>query len=150
VREGIRTARIPERDLHARDRDVELFGHDLDEAGPGALTELVEAGEERDGVVGVDREPRVDLREVGRQVRNLGGGPGEAGACEAEADDERAAALEERLAGELPLVQEAGHPARPPSPSETAAASRPPLVLLSLVAIPPSNSLGRLPAARTV
>src|SRR5262249_61772563 len=78
----------------------------------------------RDGdrVVGVQRDPRVDLRLVRQEVRRgplaerrVGvRGHRIAGPEHAEADDERSAAAQELLARELLLVQETGHGYLPP------------------------------------
>src|SRR5205823_13988131 len=78
---------------------------------PRALAEFVLARVERDRVVRVDRQPRVDQSLIRRNVRGVRSPcrAGERGAGEREADDQRAAALEEALARELALVHEAGH-----------------------------------------
>src|SRR5206468_24353 len=77
------------------------------------LAELDAPGEERRGVVRVDDQERVDRVRVARsrareridaRRRGLAGG-----ADDREADDQRAASLDERFAAELLLVQEAGH-----------------------------------------
>jgi len=98
--------------VHHRRRDVELLGDELAETGGDTVTTLDLACLEGDRVVGVDREPRVNLGRV-RQVagrvddRGLRGLARDTG--DREADDQCAAALEERLARELLLMHETGH-----------------------------------------
>src|SRR5205085_5557408 len=82
------------------------------------VTELGLAVRDGDRVVGVERDPRVDLRLVGQEVRR--GALAERGvrvgrlclsgsSCEAEADDQCAAALDEGLARDVLLMHEARH-----------------------------------------
>ncbi len=83
---------------HRRERpdvEIELFAGDLQHAGGVALPELALAENDGGGVVGVHRDPGIDQLGIGRTA-GLGAGGRRPG--EAEADDERAAALEESAA----------------------------------------------------
>jgi hypothetical protein len=113
--------------IHGR---VQLFGDQHQDAGRRAVAKLGLAVGDDHRVVGPDRDPRVDRVQVGQEVgrgaggerrvagrgRSLAGG----GAEDAEADHERAAALDERLARKLLLMHETGHHA--PAFAITAAA----------------------------
>ena len=128
---------VPRRGPHLLDRQVELLGRDLQQAGRGAGDVDLAEGD-RGGVVRVDRDPRVDQggvrRACGDARRRALRRAGEHRPDEAEADDERAAALEELLARELRAVDQLGelsfveqvdglvaeqHRATPPSPSSS-------------------------------
>ena len=112
------------RKLHLRHVHVHLVCDEHQDAGRGAVTELRLAVRDRDRVVGVQRDPRVDLRlirqEVGRGALGircvpvgrlrLAGGARES----TEADDERTATLDEGLAGKFLFVHEARHGYFPP------------------------------------
>jgi hypothetical protein len=96
---------VPRRPGDLLDRQVELLGRDHQEAG-GSAGDVDLPHRDRRGVVRVDRDPRVDHVRVrrprgGHAGGRALGGAGERGADEAEADDERAAALEELLPREL-------------------------------------------------
>ncbi len=100
---------VPRRGLDLVDREVELFRRDLKKTGRRAGDVDLAEGD-RGGVVRVDGNPAVDQ---GRVWRTGGDGgvralrrAGERRAEEAEADHERAAALEERGARELRAVQQ--------------------------------------------
>ena len=107
-------------DLHLRHlvhREPELLRRDHANGGRRALAELRPTREQRHGVVGVHLQPRVDLGRVGRagkraRVRRGDRGRVVRGPCrlggkpaDAEADHERAAPAQERLARELALGQ---------------------------------------------
>src|SRR4029079_15785820 len=101
--------RIPEHVLHLGGGDVHLLGDELAEPRRDAVAAFDLARLEHDLDVAQDADPRVDLRRIGQVARGLGltrGGrrfAGKTRAEQAEADDERTAALEERLTAELLL-----------------------------------------------
>ena len=118
VDDGV-AVRVEQAVPHLRHVHVELFGDHLQEAGRDAVAGLDLARLERPQVVGGDREPRVDLVDVGVVAGRVATGArrrlaGKGRAREAEPDDQRAAALDERLARELLLVQKTGHLYAPP------------------------------------
>ena len=61
---------------HLTHVEIELFAGDLQQAGRIPLTELAFAEIERGGVVGMDRDPRVDRDRVGRPGEIATGGEG--------------------------------------------------------------------------
>src|SRR5262249_26071265 len=96
---------------------VELFGQDLQEAGRDPVTGLDLAHLQRDGVVGADAEPRVELRGVGEVPAwawSRGGRIARERPDGRDAGDGSARALEEALARELLLMHEARHRYFPP------------------------------------
>jgi hypothetical protein len=91
--------------------EVELFARDLEEPGGVALAELALAEIDGRGVVGVDGDPGIDCVGIGRtgdvaarRRSSVGQGP-----TQAEADDQRAAALEQVATRERHLSGERGH-----------------------------------------
>src|SRR5204862_593094 len=107
--------------LHLLEVHVQLFSSDDQQRRRGALTHLDLADLQARGVVRVDDKPRVDGRLVVRPVGGvrivagcLRGLRAETGAEDAEADEHRAAALEEVLARELLLVKKTRHGYLPP------------------------------------
>src|SRR5947207_2562364 len=91
---------------------LQLLGEDLQEAGRDPVAGFDLAHLERDRAVGVEREPRVQLR----GVRKVPGRRRRRGDCVArerrssrETGDDCAGALDERLARELLLMHEARH-----------------------------------------
>ena len=74
------------------DVEIELLAGDLQHAGGVALPELALAENDGGGVVGVHRDPGIDQLGIGRTAALRAGGPQPG---EAEADDQRAATLEE-------------------------------------------------------
>src|SRR6266478_4973812 len=89
--------------------EIELVACDLQQPGGIALAELALAEVDRRGVVGMDRDPRIDRVRIGR-ARDVAarrrGRPGKLHCAEIEADDERAAALDETAARERGLGEE--------------------------------------------
>ncbi len=89
---------------HLAEVHVELLGGNHQEARRDALTDLTLARQQRDGVVSVHPQPRIELGQRGvvsgrrRRRERCTGFARKRGAGEAEADDHRAAALDERLA----------------------------------------------------
>src|SRR5438034_94264 len=112
-------ARYGENDLELAHLHVQLFARDHQQSGVRASPLKDAARLDRRRVVGVDRDPRVDLELIERavaRVRTVGclRLPGKCRAREREPDDQRAAALEEVLARELLLMQETRHGYLPP------------------------------------
>ena len=108
---------------HLREVHVQLFRREHEDARRRAVTELGLAVGDDARVLRRDRDPRVDLgqirqvvvrgalverREAVRRRRLPGGG------SRSDGHDQRAAALDERLARELLLVKEARHVYAPP------------------------------------
>jgi hypothetical protein len=102
--------------LHLPEVEVELLRRDHQQRRRSALAHLDLPQLQAGGVVGMDDQPRVDLRLVVGAARRewvlagrLRGLRADPGADDAEADEHGAAALEEGLARELAFVGEAGH-----------------------------------------
>src|SRR5262249_51811839 len=95
--------RVAHHHRHGLERNVELLGDRLCVRRLLALPLVDASGEGGHLAVGVDLQPRVELAGIDRGVRRPGGARsgGEPGSGDAEADDERTAALQEALAGEL-------------------------------------------------
>ena len=94
-------------------RQIKLFGCDLQHARGVALAELALAEIDGGGVVGMDRDPGIDRIRI-RRTGDIAarGRRGQRNAGEAEADNERAAALEQVAAGEG-VDRERGHRTSP-------------------------------------
>ena len=86
VRRGVRAAHDEPRLVV---RDVELVAHHLAERRARALAAVGLADEERSRVVGVDHDPRVELQEIGVDVRPCAGGLRERAAARNGADADR-------------------------------------------------------------
>src|SRR5581483_11348480 len=107
---------VGEDELELAQVQVQLLARDHQQPGVGPRPLLDAAGLDRRGVVGVDRDPRVDrvLVDAGARVRVVGGGPaGAGGRSQREPDDERAPALHERLPRERRGLPEAVGPDAP-------------------------------------
>src|SRR5262249_23375761 len=111
--------RVVEDGLHLGEAHVGFLCRDHEQRRPRALAHHDPAPRPTGRVVGVDRQPRVDRGLVERAirgirvVRGLRGLGADTAADDAHADDDRAAALDERLAREL-LVEHFGHGYFPP------------------------------------
>src|ERR1051326_224133 len=83
---------------HLAHGEIELFAGDLQKPGGVALTELALAEINRRGVVGVNRDPSVDLLRIGRPrdaaTHRRGGGRRYGFTGETEADDQCAAGFQ--------------------------------------------------------